>query len=96
MGTDICNPINGNCTNTEGSFNCSCNIGYRGDGINCSSKLLSFFMDILKCKKRYRVMHSAQVTLLFQILMNAEKAQMTATIMQHAWTHVVVSYACAI
>jgi len=23
------------CINTEGGFNCSCNIGYHGDGFNC-------------------------------------------------------------
>jgi len=29
---------NANCTNTEGSFTCSCNPGYIGDGVNCTSK----------------------------------------------------------
>ena len=29
---------NANCTNTEGSFTCSCNPGYTGDGVNCTSK----------------------------------------------------------
>ena len=29
---------NAQCTNTEGSFNCSCNPGYTGDGVNCTSK----------------------------------------------------------
>ena len=24
------------CTDTEGSFSCSCNTGYTGDGISCS------------------------------------------------------------
>ena len=31
---------NAQCTNTEGSFNCSCNPGYSGDGVNCTSKLV--------------------------------------------------------
>ena len=35
---DDCDP-NANCTNTEGSFTCSCNPGYTGDGVNCTSKL---------------------------------------------------------
>ena len=26
--------LNGNCTNTEGSFICDCSIGFDGDGIN--------------------------------------------------------------
>ena len=29
---------NGNCTNTDGSYNCSCNHGYEGDGFNCTGK----------------------------------------------------------
>ena len=28
------------CTNTEGSFNCSCNRGYQGDGLNCTGTKL--------------------------------------------------------
>ena len=27
---------NATCTNTEGSFRCTCNIGYYGDGYNCT------------------------------------------------------------
>ena len=30
---------NAQCINTEGSYTCSCNPGYTGDGINCTSKL---------------------------------------------------------
>ena len=33
---------NANCTNTEGSFTCSCNPGYTGDGVNCTSKILCY------------------------------------------------------
>ena len=29
------------CTNTDGSFNCTCLIGYSGDGVNCTGKLKS-------------------------------------------------------
>ena len=29
---------NANCTNTMGSFNCTCNPGYDGNGITCESK----------------------------------------------------------
>ena len=30
--------VNASCINTEGSFNCSCNKGFAGDGFNCSGK----------------------------------------------------------
>ena len=26
------------CTNSVGSFDCTCNAGYSGDGVNCTSK----------------------------------------------------------
>jgi len=38
MGTDNCDE-NANCTDTIGSFNCTCSHGYDGDGVNCSSEL---------------------------------------------------------
>ena len=31
---------NANCSNTDGSFKCTCNSGYFGDGNNCSGKLI--------------------------------------------------------
>lgn len=36
-GTAICD-LNANCTNTIGSYTCSCNSGFTGDGTNCSGK----------------------------------------------------------
>ena len=29
---------NASCTNTNGSFNCTCLIGYAGDGVSCEGK----------------------------------------------------------
>jgi len=29
---------NAQCTDTEGSYSCSCNPGYTGDGVSCRSK----------------------------------------------------------
>ena len=41
---------NGNCTNTEGGYNCTCNIGYAGDGFNCSSMfVLCIIYDVVIC-----------------------------------------------
>ena len=33
--TDKCDE-NAVCNNTEASYNCSCNMGYEGDGFNCT------------------------------------------------------------
>ena len=35
-GTNSCD-VNAQCNNTEGGYNCSCLIGYTGDGFNCTS-----------------------------------------------------------
>ena len=45
---DECIPVspchaNATCNNTEGSYTCTCNIGYSGDGITCDGKLLHTF-----------------------------------------------------
>ena len=29
---------NASCTDNQGSFDCECNVGYSGNGFNCSSK----------------------------------------------------------
>ena len=33
-----CDKENGLCINTNGSYHCSCNMGYSGNGINCTGK----------------------------------------------------------
>ena len=41
IGTDNCD-INAVCTNTVGSFNCTCRTSFFDNGISCESKLLSY------------------------------------------------------
>jgi len=36
LGTDNCDE-NATCNNTDGSFTCSCNAGYTGDGVTCTA-----------------------------------------------------------
>lgn len=38
-GSDQC-AANATCNNTDGGYNCSCNIGYEGDGFECLSKFI--------------------------------------------------------
>ena len=37
-GTHSCD-VNALCNNTQGSYNCKCKDGFRGDGMNCTGKL---------------------------------------------------------
>ena len=37
---------NAQCTNTDGSYTCSCNPGYSGDGVSCTSKLATTVLAI--------------------------------------------------
>ena len=44
---------NASCTNTEGSFECECKIGFTGDGWNCSginNKDTALLFTIIKCR----------------------------------------------
>ena len=40
MGTDSCD-VNAECNNTEGSYFCTCNAGYSGDGFGCTGKFIN-------------------------------------------------------
>jgi len=32
--------VNANCSNTEGSYECTCSLGYTGSGMDCSGRWL--------------------------------------------------------
>ena len=44
-GADWCHP-NSTCYNTQGSYTCSCNTGYIGNGFSCFGKLNSIHIHI--------------------------------------------------
>ena len=46
LGTNNCH-ANAACTNTDGSFTCSCNAGYSGNGVTCTGrqKMLSIVLN---------------------------------------------------
>ena len=39
-GTDNCD-VDATCTNIAGNFTCTCNQGYRGDGVSCDGGLVT-------------------------------------------------------
>ena len=41
LNIDNCN-ANAVCADTEGSFTCTCNPGYQGDGVTCTSEFLYY------------------------------------------------------
>ena len=38
LNTDDCHATFATCTNTDGSFTCTCNTGYDGDGVTCTGE----------------------------------------------------------
>ena len=53
---------NANCTDTDGSFNCTCREGFEGDGFNCTGIICipckhfyRFYDDFILCCRHFRV-----------------------------------------
>ena len=44
-GIDNCNSF-ANCSNANGSFSCSCNDGFTGDGLTCSGILIAIVITL--------------------------------------------------
>jgi hypothetical protein len=40
---------NANCTDTEGSYDCKCNVGFSGNGVTCTSE----YCELLSCTVNY-------------------------------------------
>ena len=54
---------NSNCTNTEGSFTCSCNPGYTGDGVNCTSESSPITLVIVLYRTFEQILMSATLVM---------------------------------
>ena len=43
---------NAECSNTEGSYTCSCRVGFTGDGKNCAGNLIVEFAVMYFCSRK--------------------------------------------
>lgn len=87
---------NASCTNTEGSYNCSCNPGFSGDGLGCGGMILNTINNfethvqlqtLLKTRVCYldemndlRLIHLTHLLIGFKRTWTADKKFLTAVI----------------
>ena len=55
-GTHLCSP-QATCTNNRGSYHCSCNSGFQGDGFTCIGKESETFLRIVAMVKAFLMTH---------------------------------------
>ena len=68
-GADNCD-TNAACTNSPGSFACSCNHGYTGDGVTCMGICSLEFKQLFLCVADYiQILTSVQLELITVTLM---------------------------
>ena len=58
---------NATCNNTEGSYTCTCNTGYSGDGVTCDGKLVYLYINLYKSENHHVVMHKIFSTIFPEI-----------------------------
>ena len=84
------------CSDTEGSFLCSCNTGYSGDGINCNGIVIISFntllFSILHLNKNTVTVTIIDYVYFTQILMNVVLICTTVLNRLHVITLMAVSY----
>ena len=56
VGTANCDS-NATCTDTEGSFTCTCNAGYTGDGTSCTGKSMAKYERAFFCRSKNCVVY---------------------------------------
>ena len=68
LETDTCH-VNATCTDTIGSYECTCNSGFEGNGVNCASK-----------DKFQRNHHTVKLTFIHSVANENQRSMVEATV----------------
>ena len=67
LGTDTCD-VNADCIDTEGSFSCTCHVGFSGDGESCCMYNILWALEPLPaCTLTYGAVKLRHLTLFFYL-----------------------------